>query len=117
VRGIGSDIRWNSEGSFHKDGLRDLKADFILANPPFDISDWGGDRRGQVLFIDARKPGHLVDRTRRELSDADIQRMADACHAWRRVPETVWTAQMVKEIVRAYPDAEKRTILPNMGVG
>jgi type I restriction enzyme M protein len=37
------DIRWNNEGSFHKDELRDLKADFILANPPFNISDWGGD--------------------------------------------------------------------------
>ncbi|MFW9617267.1 type I restriction-modification system subunit M, partial [Aquabacterium sp.] len=44
VRGIDSDIRWNNEGSFHKDELRDLKADFILANPPFNISDWGGDR-------------------------------------------------------------------------
>jgi type I restriction enzyme M protein len=44
VRGIDADIRWNNEGSFHKDELRDLKADFILANPPFNISDWGGDR-------------------------------------------------------------------------
>jgi type I restriction enzyme M protein len=44
VRGIDSDIRWNNEGSFHKDELRDLKADYIIANPPFNISDWGGDR-------------------------------------------------------------------------
>ena len=44
VRGIDADIRWNNEGSFHKDELADLKADFILANPPFNISDWGGDR-------------------------------------------------------------------------
>jgi len=44
VRGIDSDIRWNNEGSFHKDELRDLKANFILANPPFNISDWGGER-------------------------------------------------------------------------
>ena len=44
VRGIDADIRWNNEGSFHKDELPDLKADFILANPPFNISDWGGDR-------------------------------------------------------------------------
>ena len=44
VRGIDSDIRWNNEGSFHKDELRDLKADYILANPPFNVSDWGGDR-------------------------------------------------------------------------
>ena len=44
VRGIDSDIRWNSEGSFHKNELPDLRANFILANPPFNISDWGGDR-------------------------------------------------------------------------
>jgi type I restriction enzyme M protein len=44
VRGIDADIKWNNEGSFHKDELRDLKADFVLANPPFNISDWGGDR-------------------------------------------------------------------------
>jgi len=183
VRGIDSDIRWNNEGSFHKDELRDLKADTILANPPFNISDWGGDRlredvrwkfgvppvgnanyawlqhiyhhlapngtagvvlangsmssnqsgegdirkamleadavdcmvalpgqlfystqipaclwflarnknpgkglrdrRGQVLFIDARKLGVLVDRTRRELTDEEVQKIADTYHAWR----------------------------------
>ncbi len=186
VRGIDSDIRWNNEGSFHKDELRDLKADYILANPPFNISDWGGDRlredvrwkfgappvgnanyawlqhivhhlapngtagvvlangsmsstqsgegdirremvekdvvdcmvalpgqlfystqipaclwflarnknpgngwrdrRGEVLFIDARKLGALVDRTRRELSDSEIQKIADTYHAWRGEP-------------------------------
>lgn len=183
VRGIDSDIRWNNEGSFHKDELRDLKADYILANPPFNISDWGGDRlredvrwkfgeppvgnanyawlqhiyhhlapngkagvvlangsmsssqssegdirkamleadavdcmvalpgqlfystqipaclwfltrnknpgkgicdrRGQVLFIDARKLGVLVDRTRRELTDEEVQKISDTYHAWR----------------------------------
>ncbi len=187
VRGIDSDIRWNNEGSFHKDELRDLKFDHILANPPFNISDWGGDRlredprwqfgtppvsnanygwlqhihwhlapfgcagvvlangsmssnqsgegeirkamieadavdcmvalpgqlfystqipaclwflardkangkrgkatlrdrRGEVLFIDARNMGQLVDRTRRELLDAEIQKIADTYHAWR----------------------------------
>jgi type I restriction enzyme M protein len=41
------------------------------------------DRRGEVLFIDARKMGALVDRTRRELSDDDIARIADTYHAWR----------------------------------
>lgn len=187
VRGIDSDIRWNNEGSFHKDELRDLKADFILANPPFNISDWGGerlrddvrwaygsppagnanyawlqhilhhlsphgfagvvlangsmssqqsgegeirramveasvidcmvalpgqlfystqipaclwilakdrsnglvknsklrDRRGEILFIDARNMGALVDRTRRELHDEDVARIAATYHAWR----------------------------------
>lgn len=192
VRGIDSDIRWNNEGSFHKDELRDLKADYILANPPFNISDWGGDRlredvrwkfgappvgnanyawlqhiyhhlapngtagvvlangsmssnqsgegdirkamleadavdcmvalpgqlfystqipaclwflarnknpangkagglpnqslrdrRGHVLFIDARKMGVLVDRTRRELTDEEVRKITDTYHAWR----------------------------------
>jgi type I restriction enzyme M protein len=192
VRGIDADIKWNNEGSFHKDELRDLKADYALANPPFNISDWGGDRlredvrwkygippagnanfawiqhilhhlspigtagvvlangsmsstqntegeirralvegvggapgivdcmvalpgqlfystqipvclwflardksngiarndklrdrRDEILFIDARKLGHMVDRTRKEFSDADIEKIARAYHAWR----------------------------------
>jgi type I restriction enzyme M protein len=187
VRGIDADIKWNSEGTFHKNELPDLRADVILANPPFNISDWGGerlredgrwkygippagnanyawlqhilhhlaptgtagvvlangsmsstqsgegemrramiegevvdcmialpgqlfystqipaclwflakdksngltrdsklrDRRGEVLFIDARKLGFMVDRTRKEFSDADIARITDVYHAWR----------------------------------
>lgn len=182
VRGIDADIRWNNEGSFHKDELKDLRADYILANPPFNISDWGGDRlredarwkygvppvgnanygwlqhilhhlaptgtagvvlangsmssgqsgegdirramvegdvvdcmialpsqlfystqipaclwflardkknnkfrdrRGEVLFIDARKLGQMVDRTRKELSDDDITKITQSYHAWR----------------------------------
>lgn len=183
VRGIdASGIAWNNEGSFHKDEWRDKKFDFILANPPFNISDWGGerlredarwqfgappvgnanyawlqhiihhlapngtagvvlangsmssaqsgedvirramveadvvdcmialpgqlfystqipaclwflsrnkkngrfrDRRGEILFIDARKLGHMVDRTRREFSDSDIEQISRTYHAWR----------------------------------
>ena len=186
VRGIDADIRWNNEGSFHKDELPNLKADFILANPPFNVSDWGGsrlredarwkfgvppvgnanyawlqhihhhlapngtagvvlangsmssaqsgegdirramvesdvvdcmialpgqlfystqipaclwflarnkiqgdgwrDRRGEVLFIDARTLGHMVDRTRKEFSDEDISKIASTYHAWRGEP-------------------------------
>jgi type I restriction enzyme M protein len=182
VRGIDADIRWNNEGSFHRDELKDLKADYILANPPFNISDWGGDRlredvrwkyglpptgnanygwlqhiihhlapngtagvvlangsmssnqsgegdirqkliehdvidcmvalpgqlfystqipaclwflarnkkpaglrdrSGEILFIDARKMGVMVDRTRRELMETDIKKIGDVYHAWR----------------------------------
>jgi type I restriction enzyme M protein len=174
VRRIDADIRWNNEGSFHADEFKAMKFDTILANPPFNSSDWGGERLAedvrwrygippagnanfawlqhivhhlkptgtagvvlangsmssqqsgegeirkamveddivdcmvalpgpaclwflgggktrndfrsrekQVLFIDARQMGHLVDRTRRELSDGDIQRIADTYHAWR----------------------------------
>ncbi|RWK11864.1 class I SAM-dependent DNA methyltransferase [Mesorhizobium sp.] len=186
VQGIDADIRWNNEGSFHRDELPDLKADFILANPPFNISDWGGerladdvrweygtpprgnanfawlqhilhhlaprgtagvvlangsmssnqsgegdirkamveadvvdcmvalpgqlffstqipaclwilardksanghrDRRGEILFIDARKLGFMVDRVRKEFSADDIDRIAGAYHRWRAKPE------------------------------
>ena len=44
VRGIDADTRRNNEGSFHKIELPDLKANYILANPPFNVSDWGGNR-------------------------------------------------------------------------
>ena len=44
------------------------------------------DRRGETLFIDARKMGTLVDRVHRELSDEDIARIAGTYHAWRGDP-------------------------------
>jgi type I restriction enzyme M protein len=51
IRGIdGAQVKWNSEGSFLKDIHPDLKADFILANPPFNDSDWSGE----LLRKDAR---------------------------------------------------------------
>ena len=39
----GTQIKWNNEGSFLKNEHPDLKVDFILANPPFNDSDWSGD--------------------------------------------------------------------------
>ena len=41
------------------------------------------ERLGEILFIDTRKMGHMVDRTHRELSNEDIKRIADTYHAWR----------------------------------
>ena len=180
IRGIEGNIAHGD--SFHDDRHPDLRADYILANPPFNVSDWGGerlrddkrweygvpptgnanfawvqhmahhlapngaagfvlangsmssnqsgegeirkglieaglvdcmvalpgqlfystqipaclwflardrrggnhrDRRGEVLFIDARKLGRMVDRTHRELTEEDIARIADTYHAWR----------------------------------
>ncbi len=174
IRGIGGQIFHGD--SFRDDRHPDLKADFILANPPFNVSDWGGEglaedkrwrygvppkgnanfawvqhmvhhlapkgvagfvlangsmsssqsgegeirknlieaelvdcmvalpgqlfystqipaclwflvrdreRRGEILFIDARQLGRMVDRTHRELTDEDIARVAGAYHAWR----------------------------------
>jgi len=51
IRGIdSSNVLWNNEGSFLNDAHKDLKADFVLANPPFNDSDWSGE----LLQNDAR---------------------------------------------------------------
>jgi len=43
IRGIdSSQVRWNNEGSFLNDAHKDLKADYVIANPPFNDSDWSG---------------------------------------------------------------------------
>ena len=180
IRGIEGQIAQGD--SFHNDRHPDLKADYILANPPFNVSDWGAERlqddkrwpygvppkgnanfawiqhflhhlsprgiagfvlangsmssnqsgegqirrniieadlvdcivalpgqlfrstqipaclwflarargngehrerKGEILFIDARKMGHMIDRTRRDLSQEEIARVADTYHAWR----------------------------------
>jgi len=46
------------------------------------------DRRGEVLFIDTRKFGRMVDRTHRELTDEDIARISGTYHAWRGEKDT-----------------------------
>lgn len=183
IRGIdSSQVIWNNEGSFLKDAHKDLRADYIIANPPFNVSDWGGDllrkdgrwqygvppignanyawiqhflyhlnpngqagfvlakgslttktsgegdirkeliennlvdcivnlpaklflntqipaslwfmnrnrshakfrdRSNEILFIDARNLGHLINRRTKELSQEDIQRITDTYHHWR----------------------------------
>ena len=177
IRGIEGRIEHGD--SFRNDRHPDLRADYILANPPFNVSDWGGEqlrddkrweygvppagnanfawvqhflyhlaprgiagfvlangsmssnqsgegeirksiieaglvdciialpgqlfrstqipaclwflrhgrnnekRSDETLFIDARKLGHMLDRTRRDLSQEDIARIADTYHTWR----------------------------------
>lgn len=44
IRGIEANLGGQWGDSFHNDLHPDLKADYILANPPFNVSDWGGDR-------------------------------------------------------------------------
>jgi len=182
IRGIEGNIGSHHADTFRQDIQKDLRADFILANPPFNVSDWKGellredvrwrygippvsnanfawvqhfihhlspngiagfvlangsmssnrsgegeirkniieadlvdcmialpgqlfyttpipaclwfitrnkknsrfrDRRGQTLFIDVRKMGHLIDRTHREFSDEEITRIVHTYHAWR----------------------------------
>jgi len=44
IRGIDANLGAENADSFHRDLQKDLKADYVLANPPFNDSDWGGDR-------------------------------------------------------------------------
>jgi len=188
IRGIdSSQVKWNNEGSFLNDAHKDLKADYIIANPPFNVSDWGGDlmrtdgrwqygvpptgnanfawlqhfiyhlaptgqagvvlskgaltsktsgegdirkalveeglidcivnlpaklflntqipaalwfmsrnrkngkfrdRSKEILFIDARNLGHLINRRTRELSNEDILQIANTYHNWRNKNST-----------------------------
>lgn len=183
IRGIdSSQVKWNNEGSFLNDAHKDLKADYIIANPPFNVSDWSGNllrkdarwtfgvppignanfawvqhfmyhlspngqagfvlskgsltsktggedeirkkfidegyidcivnlpaklflntqipaclwfmtknrtngkyrsRQNEILFIDARNLGYLINRRTRELDDNDIQKIANTYHNWR----------------------------------
>ena len=179
IRGIDGDLGPNNGDTFHNDLHKDLKADYILANPPFNIKDWGGElltndmrwkygvppignanyawiqhmisklapsgsagfvlangsvstntlaeseirkklieddivecivtlpgqlfystpipvclwfvtknkerqgRKGEILFIDARKKGEMVDRTHKELSNEDIKEIYSVFHAWK----------------------------------
>ncbi len=177
-----SQVKWNNEGSFLNNAHKDVKADFVIANPPFNDSDWSGEllrkdgrwqygvppagnanyawiqhfiyhlapggqagfvlakgsltsktsgegdirkalvearlidcivnlpaklflntqipaslwfvrrnrengkfrnRRDEILFIDARNMGHLINRRTRELSEEDIQNIAGTYHNWR----------------------------------
>jgi type I restriction enzyme M protein len=186
IRGIDSGgLKWNNEGSFLNDAHKDLKADFVIANPPFNVSDWSGellqsdgrwaygtpppgnanfawiqhflyhlapsgsagvvlakgaltskssgegeirrqlvekgnvidcivnlpaklflntqipaalwflrrnrdggnfrDRSNEILFIDARNLGHLINRRTKVLSPGDIAKIADTYHNWRNL--------------------------------
>ncbi len=61
------------------------------------------DRRGHTLFIDARKLGTLIDRTHKDFSDEEIDKVAATYHAWRL------SAAALEELAAQadVPDAEK----------
>ncbi|WP_369023589.1 type I restriction-modification system subunit M [Nocardia cyriacigeorgica] len=54
-------------------------------------SGYGGvrDRRGEVLFVDARNLGYMIDRAERAFADDDVAKIADAYHAWRGTESAV----------------------------
>lgn len=193
IRGIdGSQVKWNNEGSFLNNAHKDLKADFVIANPPFNDSDWSGDllqkdarwkygvpprnnanyawiqhflyhlsptgkagfvlskgslttktsnegeirknlidadlidcivnlpaklflntqipaclwfmnrnkqhRKGEILFIDARNLGHLINRRTLELSYEDILLIANTYHNWQKKEDYVDMAGFNKSV-------------------
>jgi type I restriction enzyme M protein len=91
----------SGEGEIRRKLVEDGLVDCIVAMPgqlfyatPIPVCLWilskgrrggGGfrDRRGQILFIDARELGHMETRVHRILSDQDVQRIAGTYHAWR----------------------------------
>ena len=81
IRGIEGQIAHGD--SFHNDRHPDLKADFILANPPFNVSDWGGDRLADAFHICLPPPseqdaiGHI------------LQTLDDKIEMNRRMDETL----------------------------
>ena len=52
------------------------------------------DRQGETLFIDARKLGTMIDRVHRELTDEDIQKIADTYHSWKAKNTTTHHSQL-----------------------
>jgi type I restriction enzyme M protein len=54
-----------------------------IPSPDNDLPTFERDRKGEVLFIDARKLGTMVDRTRKELTEDDISRITRAYHFWK----------------------------------
>src|SRR5665647_3942784 len=56
IRGMDGNLGQYNADTFHNDLHKTLKADYILANPPFNISDWGGDR----LTDDQRWQGYGI---------------------------------------------------------
>ena len=79
-------MKWNNEGWFLNDAYKDLKADFVIDNPPNTI------RRGrmrcaptriwlkEILFMDGGNLGRLINRCIRELSPEDIQKITNTYH-------------------------------------
>jgi type I restriction enzyme M protein len=63
IRGIDANIAWNEADTFHQTRHKDLKADYVIANPPFNDSDWGGDaparRRALEVWRAARRQREL----------------------------------------------------------
>jgi len=57
LRGIGNNLGPHDADTFHQDLHKDLKAQYVLANPPFNVSEWGGERlRGDARWVYGAPP-------------------------------------------------------------
>jgi type I restriction enzyme M protein len=61
IRGIENNLGPENADSFHRDLHKDLKADFILANPHFNDSDWGGERPHHLIRQSSLMKGAAVN--------------------------------------------------------
>ena len=73
------------------------------------------DRRAETLFIDTRKMGKLVDRVHRELSDAEIEKIANTYHAWRGDKDSGVYADVAGFCKSAKLDGQSRGLLCQPG--
>jgi type I restriction enzyme M protein len=107
----------NSEGAIRREMIESDVVDCMVALPPqlffntqipaclwFLTKDKranGRDRHGEILFIDARKLGHMDTRVTRVFDEADIAKIAAAYHAWRTDDETIEKYQDIPGFVYA----------------
>ena len=213
IRQLEANLGRHNADSFHDDQHKMLKANYILANPPFNVSDWGGERlqddirwkygippvgnanfawlqhmihhlspvggvcgtvlangslssntsnegnirknmiigdvvecivampgqlfystgipvslwilrkgkteqsQNKVLFIDARKLGHMIDRKVRELSEVDIRKIADTYQNWRQGKEYEDIQGFCKEATIKEIDGQDYILTPGRYVG
>jgi type I restriction enzyme M protein len=213
IRQLEANLGKHNADSFHDDQHKTLKANYILANPPFNVSDWGGEKlredirwkygvppvgnanfawlqhmihhlspaggvcgtvlangslssntsnegnirknmiigdvvecivampsqlfystgipvslwimrkgkteqsKNKVLFIDARKLGHMIDRKVRELSEEDIKKIADTYQNWRKGKEYEDVQGFCKEASLEEIEGQDYILTPGRYVG
>ena len=72
--------------------LRGCVSNFMARSTPSPLMGEGekpqafADRHNEILFIDARNLGHLINRRTKELSHSDIKQITDTYHNWRNLP-------------------------------
>jgi type I restriction enzyme M protein len=75
------------------------------------------DRRGETLFIDARKLGTMISRVQRELTHDDVAKIAGAYHAWRSVPPPAANTEKSHASPSAHAGEDHTSPSPLVGEG